>query len=134
MIPELKNLGFDQINYIDPTDNWLQKRILSACNENEIKSQQFNSPLFLNTKTQLYNFFREDKKKYHQTTFYKEQRKKHNILIDKEGHVKLTDFGLCKHAEIRPSRMTEINTKELSFNFNQLKSALDKKLGYKRTR
>ena len=57
-----------------------------------------------------------------------------NILIDKEGHVKLTDFGLCKHAEIRPSRMTEINTKELSFNFNQLKSALDKKLGYKRTR
>ena len=41
-----------------------------------------------------------------------------NILIDKDGHVKLTDFGLCKHAEIRPSRMTEINTKELSFNFN----------------
>ena len=57
-----------------------------------------------------------------------------NILIDRDGHVKLTDFGLCKHAEIRPSIMTEINTKELSFNFNQLKSALDKKLGYKRTR
>ena len=52
-----------------------------------------------------------------------------NILIDRDGHVKLTDFGLFKHAEIRPSRMTEINTKELSFNFNQLKSALDKKLG-----
>ena len=41
-----------------------------------------------------------------------------NILIDNVGHVKLTDFGLCKHAEIRPSRMTVINTKELSFNFN----------------
>jgi deoxyribodipyrimidine photolyase-related protein len=81
----LKNLGFNKINYIDPTDNWLQKRILSACNENEIKSQQFDSPLFFNTKTELYNFFREDKKKYHQTTFYKEQRKKHNILIDKDG-------------------------------------------------
>ena len=85
LIPELKNLGFDQINYIDPTDNWLQKRILSACSENELKSQQFNSPLFLNTKTELYNFFREDKKKYHQTTFYKEQRKKQNILIDDDG-------------------------------------------------
>ena len=38
LIPELKNLGFDQINYIDPTDNWLQKRILSACSANELKS------------------------------------------------------------------------------------------------
>ena len=85
LILELKSLGFDQINYIDPTDNWLQKRILSACNENDIKSQQFDSPLFLNTKTELHNFFREDKKKYHQTTFYKEQRKKHNILIDEDG-------------------------------------------------
>jgi deoxyribodipyrimidine photolyase-related protein len=85
LIPELKNLGFDQINYIDPTDNWLQKRIITACNENQIKSKQFNSPLFLNTKAELYSFFREDKKKYHQTTFYKEQRKKHNILIDKDG-------------------------------------------------
>ena len=54
----------------------------------------------------------------HQVNFIHRELKPDNILIDKEGHVKLTDFGLCKHAEIRPSRMTEINTKELSFNFN----------------
>jgi hypothetical protein len=30
--------------------------------------------------------------------------------------------------------MTEINTSELSVNFNQLKNVLDKKLGYKRCR
>lgn len=85
LIPELKRIGVEHINYIDPTDNWLQKRLIKASTENEIKLQQFNSPLFLNTKAELYNFFREDKKKYHQTTFYKEQRKKHNILIDNDG-------------------------------------------------
>ncbi len=85
LISELKTQGVTQINYIDPTDNWLQKRIIAACNENEINLKQFHSPLFLNTKEELNDFFREDKKKYYQTTFYKEQRKKQNILIEKDG-------------------------------------------------
>ncbi|MFT7344903.1 MAG: deoxyribodipyrimidine photolyase-related protein [Lentimonas sp.] len=85
LISELKRQGVGLINYIDPTDNWLQKRLTEACRENGINSKQFHSPLFLNTKAELYNFFREDKKKYHQTTFYTEQRKKQNILIEEDG-------------------------------------------------
>ncbi|WP_405604954.1 cryptochrome/photolyase family protein [Polaribacter sp. Asnod1-A03] len=85
LLPELKKKGVEHINYIDPTDNWLQKRIEKGCLENNISTTIYKSPLFLNSKEDLYPFFKSDKKKYHQTTFYKEQRKKRNILINPDG-------------------------------------------------
>lgn len=69
LIPTLKLRGIEHINYIDPTDNWLQKRIEKGCLANDISTTILNSPLFLNTKEDLATFFRTDKKKYHQTTF-----------------------------------------------------------------
>ena len=40
------------------------------------------NPLFLTTKADLDPFFRKDKKSFFQTTFYKQQRKKLDILMD----------------------------------------------------
>ncbi|MGB5499982.1 MAG: cryptochrome/photolyase family protein [Maribacter sp.] len=85
LIPKLRLKGFTYINYIDPVDNWLQTRIENSCEENEMTRTVFDSPLFLNTKEELSAFFRNDKKKYYQTSFYKEQRKKRNILIEADG-------------------------------------------------
>ena len=81
LIPKLKSEGVSHINYIDPTDNWLQLRINKICLDEGISTKVYESPLFLNTKNDLFNFFSSDKKKYHQTSFYTEQRKKRNILI-----------------------------------------------------
>ncbi|GHC61898.1 cryptochrome/photolyase family protein [Ulvibacter litoralis] len=86
LIPYLKQQGVEHINYVDPTDDWLQKRLLQSTQENNITTTAYDSPLFLNTKKELGSFFRKDKKKYHQTNFYKEARKKRAILLDPEGN------------------------------------------------
>lgn len=85
LIPYLKSKGITNINYIDPVDNWLQKRVVKGCSSNTIERTVFDSPLFLNTKEDLQSFFRSDKKKYHQTSFYTDQRNKRHILIDPNG-------------------------------------------------
>jgi deoxyribodipyrimidine photolyase-related protein len=85
LFPELKNRGIQEVHFIDPTDNWLQKRLHEGFALSEIKFKEYSSPLFLNTKEDLASFFKKEKKKYHQTSFYTEQRKTRNILIESAG-------------------------------------------------
>ena len=70
LLPELKKKGISHINYIDPTDNWLDKRIQEGSKALDISLKALENPLFLNTKEELLPFFGKNKKKYHQTTFF----------------------------------------------------------------
>jgi deoxyribodipyrimidine photolyase-related protein len=85
LIAELKQEGITKISYIDPTDCWLENRIEKYCLHHQISTKNWGSPMFLNSKDDLLPFFRSDKKKYHQTPFYKDERKKRGILISPEG-------------------------------------------------
>ena len=83
----LENLciNLKKIEIIDPDDYYIQKRISNFCKKNQIQLIVHENPSFITKKYELNEFFKKDKKKFFQTTFYKSQRKKFNILIDKEG-------------------------------------------------
>ena len=68
-----------KINYIDPCDNWLNKRIQESGKSIDINI--IDSPQFINSNDENLTFFNTDKKKYFQTSFYKLQRKKMDILM-----------------------------------------------------
>ncbi|MEL6918998.1 MAG: cryptochrome/photolyase family protein [Bacteroidota bacterium] len=70
LILYLKKNGVTHIHFIDPVDNWLENHLIMACQGSKITYTRHDSPLFLNSKEELSSFFRTDKKKYHQTSFY----------------------------------------------------------------
>ena len=77
-----KKKSITSINIYDPEDNWLEKRIISVCSKNNIKINIYENKLFITKKFELDSFFRPDKKKFFQTSFYKSQRSKFNLLME----------------------------------------------------
>ena len=86
LIPWLAKQGVSIIHLIDPTDDWLSRRIESSSRAHQISLRQEISPLFINTPEENKSFFKPDKKKFFQTKFYIAQRKKLNILLDDSGN------------------------------------------------
>ncbi|WP_248723232.1 cryptochrome/photolyase family protein [Seonamhaeicola sp. ML3] len=80
LLPYLASQGYKTVHIIDPVDCWLEKRIINyAQNVNIV---WYDNPGFINSKEALSDFFKPTKKKFFQTAFYKNQRKKLNILMN----------------------------------------------------
>ncbi len=71
-----------EINIIHPEDNWFEKRLKGECSSAGINIIFHENLGFISKREELKPFFRKDKKKLFQTSFYKSQRTKLNILID----------------------------------------------------
>jgi len=79
-------LAENQVNKIicfDPEDNWLQKRLEDSCEKHGLSIEMKDSPSFINHKQEIIDYFKKQKK-YFQTSFYIDQRKKRNVLIEKD--------------------------------------------------
>ena len=83
LLEALIKKGVSEISFYDPVDNWLSKRINSF--EARLNIECLDTPYFINSNKDLSVFFRTDKKSFFQTTFYKQQRTKHNVLLEKDG-------------------------------------------------
>jgi len=81
LITALAIKGIEAIHYTDTTDDWLNRRIEQSCKQHNIQMVKAATPNFLNSMEEANAFF-DQKKKYFQTAFYIEQRKKRKILID----------------------------------------------------
>jgi deoxyribodipyrimidine photolyase-related protein len=79
LISKLIKNGLEDLHIIEPNDNWLEKHIKNT--SKDISITWYNNPLFINTKIELDSFFNSSKKKFFQTSFYKQQRVKRNILM-----------------------------------------------------
>jgi deoxyribodipyrimidine photolyase-related protein len=80
----LKKHQPQKIHIVDPTDDWLKKRIKKTAENLNIDVVWYPSPNFLTAVDELKNYFK-DKKTYRHHYFYQWQRKRLNILVDKNN-------------------------------------------------
>lgn len=82
-IPYLQERDYRSVHYIDVVDDWLNKRLTNAAKDAEIKLFRHETPMFLNTKSDIEEYF-SDRKILRQTDFYIRQRKKWQVLINEQ--------------------------------------------------
>lgn len=80
LIPYLKSQGITEFDYIDTTDNWLEKRIVHTCATEQMICHKNETALFLNTTEENAAFFKGRKRMF-QTDYYKQQRITKNVLM-----------------------------------------------------
>jgi deoxyribodipyrimidine photolyase-related protein len=81
LIAHLKSTGVDAFEYIDTTDDWLERRIGAACRENGVEAIKHPTQQFLNTPEELEAYFTK-RSRFFQADFYRHQRLSRKLLLE----------------------------------------------------
>lgn len=84
LIEAIKKQGVQHIGCYDTCDYLLQRRLKNAVKKHGLSMEIYCSPAFLLTAEEASNELK-GQVRYHQTSFYINQRKKHNILLDSKS-------------------------------------------------
>tara|TARA_Y100000766_G_scaffold51940_1_gene41889 strand:+ start:2208 stop:3683 length:1476 start_codon:yes stop_codon:yes gene_type:complete len=80
----LKEKSITEVHYIEHHDYLVEKRLTNTLKKLNIKPHRYDTPGFINTKDEINEYF-NDKKKLFLSSFYQNERKKLNILVDSEN-------------------------------------------------
>ncbi|MEM1096267.1 MAG: cryptochrome/photolyase family protein [Bacteroidota bacterium] len=84
ILANLAQDGFDTVRYCEPVDFTLEKRLDHAADAAGLTQDILDTPLFLNTRQENADFFK-NRKRYFMATFYKHQRRRLDLLMDGDG-------------------------------------------------
>ncbi|SFT41777.1 deoxyribodipyrimidine photolyase-related protein [Lishizhenia tianjinensis] len=80
----LLNLGeIDTIHLLHLVDNWLEKRLFAF--KGKVKFEVYDTPSFVLSRADIGKEFKSSRKSFFQTTFYKKQRQRFQLLLDEKG-------------------------------------------------
>ena len=79
----IKNNNITNLHICDVVDTYLSTKINNDCKKLGVKIQWYDSPSFLLNQRDIYSEF-SNKKFHFMSTFYKKQRRRFNILMDKK--------------------------------------------------
>ncbi len=77
----LSTLAGKEVTFINPVDDWLERRITETAASKNINLHKLPTPGFLNAEAELADYLR-GKNRLFQTDFYKKERIKRGILLD----------------------------------------------------
>lgn len=83
LVAQLRQEGYDTLHHLDPSDNWLNKRLQTAAQKHQVKLVNYPDPGFGIATDYVARSVHL--KKYAQAQFYKEQRLSKKILVDAQS-------------------------------------------------